>query len=90
MRIDFTKKFSKQLLKAPWKVQNAFKHRFDVFLSNHTHPLLRNHVLTGEYIGCRSISITGDWRAICKDMNSMEEEKCLLFIALGTHSQLYR
>ena len=48
--------------------------------------LLNNHSLTGKYTGCKSINITGDWRAIFEEIN----DNIIYFVELGTHSQLYK
>lgn len=67
------------------KVARAFWKRFDLFLDNPQHPLLKNHPLKGEWNGYRSINITGDWRAIYFQVGEN-----IIFVDLGTHSQLYR
>jgi len=48
------------------------------------HPLLNNHDVSKVYTGCRSINITGDYRAIFQD-----EGEIVIFITIGTHSELY-
>jgi len=87
MRARFDRKFKKNLEKAPANIQQAFQNRLDLFLNNPSHPLLRNHALKGVYQNYRSISVTGDWRAIFK---FIDEEETVIFIQLGTHSQLYK
>ena len=83
-RVDFSKRFDKQLRKAPPKVQETFLTRFNYFTDNPFHSVLNNHVLKGNYKGCRSINITGDWRAVYR-----EEKDVVIFLVLGTHSELY-
>ncbi len=90
MIIKFHKKFDKELFRAPHEIQSAFDIRFDLFVTNPHHPLLRNHVLAGQYEGCRSININGDWRAIYEEIDSINGEPYIEFIALGAHSQLYK
>jgi len=85
MRIDFSRKFDKQLRKSPLKIRKKFSKIFIFFKNNPQDRRLRNHALKGRYSGCRSIDITGDWRAVYQEI----EEKFYYFIALGTHSQLY-
>lgn len=46
----------------------------------------RNHSLKGEWIGHRSISIGGDLRLHYREL----EPAAALFVAVGTHSQLYK
>lgn len=84
-RIDFARRFDKQLRRAPLDVEKAFQKRFEIFLKDSFHPLLNNHQLTGKFKGYRSINITGDWRAIFKEKNDL-----IVFYVLGTHSQLYK
>jgi len=88
-RIDYSKRFLKQLKKAPLKIQIAFRDRFAIFLEDPSDPILDNHSLTGNHLGKRSINITGDWRAIYSENINEEGEKSLELHLLGTHSQLY-
>ncbi|MDZ7586807.1 MAG: hypothetical protein U0946_03555 [Patescibacteria group bacterium] len=64
MRIDYSKRFIKQLKKAPLKIRRAFKKRFALFILNPFAVLLNNHSLKEKWQGFKSIDITGDWRAI--------------------------
>ena len=89
LRIDYSKKFIKQLKKAPLPIKKSFKNRFNLFLKDPHNPLLRNHLLTGSYSNCRSINITGDWRAIYSETLG-KDGKVAIFLAFGTHSQLYK
>lgn len=89
VRIDYTRNFIKQLKKSPLSIKIAFKNRLSLFLKNPFHSLLNNHSLKGNYSYHRSINITGDWRAIYSE-TSENKEKIAIFIALGTHSQLYK
>lgn len=90
MDVKLSKVFRKQYTRASRKVQLAFKDRLRIFEKDPRHPLLRNHLLTGEYRGFRSINITGDWRALYREQASSRGEMLVEFILLGTHSQLYR
>jgi addiction module RelE/StbE family toxin len=65
--------------------QDKFEERLFLFTQDTYHPLLRNHSLGGEWAGCRSINITGDFRAVFEYVAS---EHCE-FVAIGTHSELY-
>lgn len=89
-RIDYSKKFLKQLKKAPLQIQIAFRNRFAIFLEDPFNPILDNHSLIGDYLGKRSINITGDWRAIYSEDMDEKGEKSLEVHLLGTHSQLYK
>jgi addiction module RelE/StbE family toxin len=83
-------KFRKQLQKAPNHVRRAFQKRITLFLSDQYHPFLHNHLLTGDYQGFRSINITGNWRALYKEVVLDEDHIIIEFHLFGTHSQLYR
>ena len=86
VKIDFTKAFIKQHKKAPKKIQEAWEKRLEFFLKDQFYPLLKNHQLTGEYKRHRSISITGDWRAIFIETLDDEGNKIILFKFIGTHN----
>ena len=89
LRIDYSRKFIKQLKKAPLSIKIAFRDRLSFFLKNPFAPILNNHLLKGRYFNSRSINITGDWRAIYSEVLE-KNEKVAVFLALGTHSQLYK
>lgn len=86
MEIKSTKRFDKMYKKSPAKIQYAFLERLKLFGENKFHPLLDNHALTGALKEYRSINISGDWRAVFKEL---EGGKIIFFILIGTHSQLY-
>lgn len=86
MIVNYSKSFIKQFEKSPQKIKTQLISRIETFGQNPFHPSLHNHALSGDYANYRSINITGDWRAIYLPMS----EKEVLFIALGTHSQLYK
>lgn len=86
MNIDLSHRFIKQFKKAPKEIQRAFQERSFLFQKNPSHPFLHNHALHGNYEGKRSINVTGDWRAIYQEYSSHR----VMFIFLGTHSQLYK
>lgn len=88
-RVDYSKKFQKQLKKAPVEIQEAFLKRRELFLEDPLNPILNNHSLIGAHLGKRSINITGDWRAIYSETEDEEGEISINFHLLGTHSQLY-
>lgn len=89
--IDFSSQFKRQLAKAPLKIKIAFYRRLDLFINQPHHPQLHNHSLRGRWDGYRSLNVTGDWRAIFSQKYERGQSKpTILFIALGTHSQLYR
>ena len=88
-RIEYSRKFLKQLKKSPLAIKAAFRKRLGLFLKEPFHPQLNNHALTGRYSSYRSINITGDWRAIFSEYADKTGE-VVIFEVIGTHSQLYK
>lgn len=86
IKVRFTSKFKKQYNKVNNKIQRAFDSRLAMLLEDSNNPTLKNHALIGEYKGCRSININGDWRAVYSQYSDEE----IVFEVIGTHSQLYR
>lgn len=86
MDIDFTKVFNKQFDKLPRKKQQQARDAVALFIQDVTAAPLRNHGLKGEWLGYRSISAGGDLRL---HYQSVAEDK-VLFVAVGSHSQLYK
>lgn len=85
MEIKYSPRFLKQYQKSNKKIKNTFRIRRELFKQNPFSTQLNNHQLTGKFKGCRSINVTGDWRAIYS-----EQRGIIIFEALGTHSQLYK
>ena len=83
-RIDYSKKFLKQLKKAPLEIKIAYRRRFSMFITDPFHPLLDNHVLTGDWLGYRSINITGNLRVLYK-----KDGDLVMFVKIDSHSNLY-
>lgn len=84
VRFAVHKSFVKDLKKQTLQTKKKFIKRRNAFLLDQFDPQLHNHALSGKYAGCRSIDITGDIRAIY-----YTEEQTVIFIRIGTHSQLY-
>ncbi len=89
-RIDFSKRFDKQLRKAPLEIKIAVRNRYKLFIEDSFNPLLNNHQLAGKLSIYRSINITGDWRVLYSEYLDDEGNKVIIFEILGTHSQLYK
>jgi len=85
MRVLFRKDFIKSYRKLP-AIQKQVDTRIALFVRNPFEPILRNHPLQGKFKQYRSINITGDYRAVYQLLNA----DTAVFIALGTHSQLYK
>jgi len=86
MIIDFHKSFHKQGASLKPAQKKRLKEALLLFTDEPYHPELYNHPLAGEWTGFRSISFGGDWRAHYKIIN----DTTVLFVAVGTHSQLYK
>lgn len=84
MEIFFHKKFTKQLLKMPLRLREQFGKRLQIFIDNKYDRQLNNHSVDAVFPDCRSINITGDYRAIYR-----ESSDGILFVDIGTHSELY-
>jgi mRNA-degrading endonuclease YafQ of YafQ-DinJ toxin-antitoxin module len=84
MHVFYSTRFKKQYKKLAKDLQKKVKERVALLTGNPGHPLLDNHVLKEPYAGCRSINITGDYRAISEPHPNFAH-----FIALGTHHELY-
>ena len=89
MRIDYSHQFIKHLRKAPKKIQLALRYRLELFLKDPRNPQLRIHSLQGKYRDYKSLNITGDWRALYRELKE-DKEIIYFFEMLGTHSQLYK
>lgn len=86
INVIFSTKFRKQYRKSEQVIQDSFNKRLEIFIKNQIDVRLNNHSLVGNFRGCRSININGDWRAIF----SIVDEGTIVFELMGTHSQLYR
>ena len=86
MIIHFKKQFKKSLSKFHKKIQIKAKRTICSFTDNPFLKELNNHALKGEYLGMRSINVTGDIRIILVEHNNYELVEIL---DIGTHSKLY-
>ncbi len=84
MLVEFTDLFNKQRKEASLDIKIAFRETLETFLENPYHPSLRNHVLTQEYAGIRSIDVTDNVRALYREVSEH-----IIFVELGTHEELY-
>jgi len=71
--------------KQPAWLEDKFEERIRLFQKDMFEPILNNHSLEGEWLGCRSINITGDIRAVFEELSTNH----IQFLAIGTHSELY-
>lgn len=84
MHIDRSRRFKKQYQKLPKNIQARTDIRIRLFVKDPFNEILRNHQLSGEYGGCRSFNITGDYRIIYE-----ENDGEINFLLIGTHEELY-
>ena len=87
MKVYFTKSFKKSFqkrIKQNPKLVKQFEQRYDLFTSDPTTSLLRDHALSGKMKDYRSFSITGDIRVIYHIY-----KKAIYFVDIGTHNQMY-
>lgn len=86
MIVRFHQNFERQYKKLRTGEKNSFKGRFGIFIQDEFNPVLNNHPLKGKYQGYRSINIAGDLRAIYRKAT----KNIVIFVTIGSHSQLYR
>lgn len=84
MVVIFHKSFHKDYAKLPKKIKEKFSNRLRLFKEDKNNKILNNHSVDKAFMGCRSINVTGDYRAIFK-----EDGDVVSFVNIGTHSELY-
>lgn len=85
MRVGYHKRFNNHLKKLSVPQRKNIKEAIELFLDNPHSLQLRNHLLRGKWLGYRSISAGGDLRLHYRPV----DDDAVLFVAAGTHSQLY-
>jgi len=88
MKIEYHKNFAKQFSKLQKKEQVRVLETLKLFEKEPFSEALRNHQLKGNLSQFRSISSGGDIR-----LHYYEKEPnhiVVVFVAIGSHSQLYR
>jgi len=85
VKIYFHKNFDKKIKKLDRKIKKQFFSRLILFEKNPFAPQLNNHSLKGKFAGYRSINITGDFRAIFKQL----DQDSIEFSTIDTHGNLY-
>lgn len=84
MDVIFYKTFEKKFAKLPKSIQRQTSERIHIFIQDPMAPVLNNHSVEKRFPGCRSINVTGDYRAIFKT-----QAAAAIFINIGSHSDLY-
>ncbi len=86
MKYILTKKFEKQFSKLSNRQKEKTIGKIEILVSAEVDGSLRKHCLHGKFKGAYSINVTGDIRAVY-----IKSRKDLIkFVAIGTHSQLYK
>lgn len=84
MVINYTQDFIKDSKRLTSGQKEKLKIRLKLFEQDQFNPILNNHALKGNYIGYRSINITGDLRAIFR-----KTDDSIIFTNIDSHSNLY-
>ncbi|MFA5318457.1 MAG: type II toxin-antitoxin system mRNA interferase toxin, RelE/StbE family [Patescibacteria group bacterium] len=84
MEVTFHRNFKKKFKKLPLKIQQQFYERLELFLHDKFNKILNNHAVGSVFPNCRSINISGDYRTIFYSQGN-----AIIFITIGTHSDLY-
>ena len=86
MKVRYQKSFTEQFTELSKSQKLLAKEAIELFIEDHMHDSLRNHPLRGTWASYRSISADVDlrlhYRVISEDIS--------LFVAVGTHDQLYK
>lgn len=85
MQIVLSVRFRKRFAKLPPKVRRQFERRLALFMQEPFNPLLRNHPLTGNLVGYRAFSVTGDYRVIFR----LLDVETVKLIDIGRHQHVY-
>lgn len=84
--VSFHRVFKKQYKKLPKKIAQQFDERLGLLLENPDNQLLHVHHLKGMQDVVLSMNVSGDYRAHFILDDDLER---VLFIKIGTHSELY-
>ncbi len=85
MEIRHSRQFKKQYKKLSLGVKDKFKERLALFFKDNNHRQLSVHKLAGKLENLWSMNVTGDVRAIF----DKHIDGATLFVAIGSHSELY-
>lgn len=80
-----SRSFGRMFQKLHIDVREKFIERAQLFVVDSRNPLLNDHALTAQWAGHRSINVTGDYRAVYRELIPNVFE----FVAIGTHHQLF-
>jgi addiction module RelE/StbE family toxin len=86
MQYILSKQFQKDFSKLPKRTQEKALLALELFMTESTHQSLRVHALRGKWTGHYSLDVSGDVRALY----FIIEIDLVRFVAIGSHSELYR
>jgi addiction module RelE/StbE family toxin len=86
MNVRLQKSFTEQFSKLTKSQKQLAKDALELFGEDPTHASLRSHPLKGKWASYRSISADNDLRLHYRILG----EDTVLFVAVGTHGQLYK
>ena len=86
MQVYLHKKFEKQYRKLPKVLRDKTDSVLKLFYVDPFDPKLKNHALSGNLIGKRAVSVTGDVRIIFEEHN---DHTVVLMLNIGKHSRVY-
>ncbi len=85
MKLVPHKYFEKRFKRLPKHIQEKALATMRLFTARPFDATLRNHALSGQQQGLRSVNVTGDYRIIYDPIN----QNTAILVDIGTHSQLY-
>ena len=86
MNLRFHRRFDKRYAKLTPKLQVKVDRTIERFVADPFDPLLKNHALTGQLLGKRAFSVTGDYRVVFEEY---KDYTLVLLLDVGTHNQVY-
>ncbi|PIP85515.1 type II toxin-antitoxin system mRNA interferase toxin, RelE/StbE family [Candidatus Collierbacteria bacterium CG10_big_fil_rev_8_21_14_0_10_43_36] len=85
MEIEYPKRFLKAVRNLPLSEQLLLSQKIEIFKNNPQDPKLKTHQLTGKLKHIHSFSLTHSKRVLFVINDSK-----YIFIAVGSHDQVYR
>ncbi len=86
MKVRFQKSFTNQFKKLPEIQKQLVTDTIELFTKNPMYESLRNHPLKDMWVNYRSITADSDLRLHYR----IVDKDTTLFVAVGTHDELYR
>jgi addiction module RelE/StbE family toxin len=86
MKVKFQKSFTRQFAKLPIAKKQSVIDAIELFSENPMQDSLRNHPLRDKWVNYRSITADNDLRLHYRVIN----KETALFVAVGSHDELYK